>query len=361
MNSKATRPNILALATASLKPEQLPAARSALYPRVDYIELQQLVDMDVLNYSIYEHNRLGGFLREVETKIRSDLYLTLIGLLRKRSHQLVFTMSERAGIPFAFLQQFLPDRKPLVSMFTSWSWRQEKAIKSLDLFSVMDLVIVKCQAMQKNFLELDAPRERIRVIPFGIDHHFFSPVAAAEQLNNFVVTTGEIRTRDYATLFKAVAELPIKLLAAASGSWYAREKYTTLETPVPENVVLSSRLSPVELRAAYAQSSFVVVPLFDALHSAGATAVLEAMSMARAVIVSRSSGILDYVIDGQTGILVSPGNAEEMREAVIHLISHPEEARRLGQNARRRIEEELNIDIYVRQIADTLKEYIGRP
>ncbi|MEW6083932.1 MAG: glycosyltransferase family 4 protein [Chloroflexota bacterium] len=359
MNSKATQ-SILALATASLKSGQNPATRSSIYPRVDYIELQQIIDMDVLNYSIYEQNRFGGLLRRVETNIRSDLYLTLIGLLHKRSHRLVFTMSERAGIPFAFLQQYFPGRKPLVSMFTSWSWRQEKAITSFNLFSAMDLIIVKCQAMQQNFLSLKAPPERIRVIPFGIDHHFFSPIKDVEQLNNFVMTTGEIRTRDYATLFKAVAELPIKIFAAATGSWYAREKHTSLEMPVPDNVILSHRLSPAELRTAYAQSSFVVVPLYDAPHSAGATTVLEAMSMGRAVIVSRSSGILDYVIDGQTGILVSPGNVEEMREVIAHLISHPEEARRLGQNARRRIEAELNIDVYVKQIADTLKEYISR-
>lgn len=359
MNSKTTS-SILALATASLKSGQNPATRNSGYPRVDYIELQQLIDMEVLNYSVYEHNRLGTFLRRVETNIRSDLYLTLMGLLQKRSHQLVFTMSERAGIPFAFLQQFYPDKKPLVAMFTSWSWRQEKAITSLDLFSAMDLIIVKCRAMHRNFLKLKAPPERIRVIPFGIDHHFFSPVKEVDQLNNFVLTTGEIRTRDYATLFKAVAELPIKVFAAASGSWYAREKNTNLEIPKPVNVVLSHRLSPAELRAAYAQSSFVVVPLYDAPHSAGATTVLEAMAMGRAVIVSRSSGILDYVIDGQTGILVSPGNVEEMREVIAHLLSHPEEAQRLGQNARQRIEAELNIDVYVKQIATTLKEHLSR-
>lgn len=76
--------------------------------------------------------------------------------------------------------------------------------------------------------------------------------------------------------------------------------------------------------------------------------------MGRAVIAFRSRGILDYIIDGETGILVDPGDVLAMRQAIEYLLAHPEEAERLGQNARQRVEEELNLEAYVCKIADLL-------
>jgi glycosyltransferase involved in cell wall biosynthesis len=231
-------------------------------------------------------------------------------------------------------------------------------ITGLNLFSAMDIIVVKCKSLKAHFVTLGGPADRIHVIPFGIDHRFFSPLADIEPQSGFAMSLGEIRTRDYATLFKAVNGLPIKLLVAASGSWYAREKNTNLPMRVPENITVSGGLSRAELKRLYAQSQFVVLPIHDSTFSAGATAILEAMCMGRAVIVTRSRGILDYVIDGQTGILVDPGNAAAMREAIQDLLAHPEEARRLGRNARQRVEEELNLDMYVERIANIVSAHL---
>jgi glycosyltransferase involved in cell wall biosynthesis len=119
---------------------------------------------------------------------------------------------------------------------------------------------------------------------------------------------------------------------------------------------MTKHLSQSELRKLYAASQFVVLPIRDLVYSAGATAALEAGSMARAVIAFRSKGITDYVIDGETGILVEPGNVEALREAIRYLLANPREARRLGDNARQRILQELNLETYVGQIAELLSE-----
>jgi glycosyltransferase involved in cell wall biosynthesis len=349
---------ILVLATAGLKPDQLADTDHVRYPRVDYIELERHLDINVLDYTAYDRTPLGEFFRRLEIQLRSDLYLTMSGLLRRHRYHLIFAMSERAGIPFAALNRVVPNRKPLVSMFTCWSSRQESTITRLNLFSAMDTIVVKCQSLKDHFLELGAPAERVHVIPFGLDHHFFSPLADVEQQAGFAMSLGETRTRDYATLFQAVDGLPLKLLVAASGSWYAREKNADLQTTVPDNVTIARGFSRAELKKLYAQSQFIVLPLPDVLFSAGATAILEAMCLGRAVIVTRSRGILDYVTDGETAILVSPGDVVEMREAIQDLLAHPEKARRLGQNARQRIDDGLNLDVYVERIAGLLRAHL---
>lgn len=349
---------ILALATAGLKPDQLADTEHIHYPRVDYIELQRFIDIDVLDYTAYNRTRLGGIFRRLETQLRSDLYLTMLGLLKRHRYRLVFTMSERAGIPFATSNRSFCGRKLLVSRFTAWSQRQESLITKLNLFSAMDTIVVECQSMKRHFVKLGMPAEQIHVIPYGVDHHFFSPLVNVEQQAGFVTSLGEIRGRDYATLFQAVDGLAMKLLVAASGSWYAREKNTNLNTTIPENVTIAKRFSRAELKKLYAQSQFIVLPLYDVPFSAGATAILETMCMGRAVIATRSRGILDYVVDGETGILVNPGDVAAMREAIQYLLAHPEKARRMGQNARQRVDEELNLDVYVERLANVLHAHL---
>jgi glycosyltransferase involved in cell wall biosynthesis len=350
---------ILALATAGLKPEHREDAAHHHHPRVDYLELKRYLDLDVLDYSVYDQNRLGGFLRRLETYLRSDLYLTWLGLLHKGRYRMVFAMSERAGIPFAGLKRAFQVREPLVSMFTCWSSRQERAITRFSLFEMMDDIIVKTHSLKRHFVHLGAPAECIHVIPLGLDHHFYAPMQGVEQQNGLVFSLGEPRNRDYGTLFKAVDGLPLKLLVAAAGSWYAREKSKGAVGTLPSNVTLSRRVSRAALRGLYAQAQFVVLPLHHELASAGATAVLEAMSMGRAVITTRSPGILDYVEDGETAILVDPGDAAGLREAIRDLLAHPAEAKRIGSNARQRIEADLNLDRYVEQVANVLKKHVS--
>jgi glycosyltransferase involved in cell wall biosynthesis len=144
------------------------------------------------------------------------------------------------------------------------------------------------------------------------------------------------------------------LEVAGFGHWYAREKNNSQDGIIPENVTMLKHLPQRELRNKYASSQFVVIPVHDLVYSAGATASMEAGSMARAVIAFRSRGIADYIIDGETGILVEPGNDQAMREAIQYLLANPKEAKRLGENARQRILDELNLENYVENIIDVL-------
>jgi len=173
-----------------------------------------------------------------------------------------------------------------------------------------------------------------------------------------IVSLGETRSRDYAMLFEAVDGLPLTLKVAASGSWYARERNTRVAAVIPENVKLTRHMSYMELKQWYTQAQFVVLPVHNLIYSAGATAALEAACMGRAVIATRSPGIADFVIDGETGLLVNHGDVAGMRAAIQDLLAHPVEAQRLGQNARRRVEDELNLDIYVKRIAELLQTLV---
>jgi glycosyltransferase involved in cell wall biosynthesis len=345
---------ILSVATAAVLTDQSAEVNPLRFPRVDYIELERLLDVETIDYSAYDDSLAGRFFRRLETQLRSDLYMATISWWKSRNHPVVFAWSERAGIPFATYKRFMRSNNRFVTMFQCWSERQELAVTKLNLFSSMDEIIVHCTSMKENFVRLGAPEEKVKLIHYSIDQSFFSPFADSEQQKNKIMSIGEPRSRLYPSLFQAVDGLSVDLMVAGYGHWYAREKNGSLKGTIPENVSMTKHLSQSDLRSLYASSQFVVLPIRDLIYSAGATATLEAGSMARAVIAYRSRGIADYIIDGETGILVEPGSVPAMREAIQFLLTNPKEARRMGQNARQRIVEKLNLETYVSNIADVL-------
>jgi glycosyltransferase involved in cell wall biosynthesis len=61
---------------------------------------------------------------------------------------------------------------------------------------------------------------------------------------------------------------------------------------------------------------------------------LEAMALGKPVIGCKGEGIEDFVVDGETGLLVEPKNPDQLADAMEFLICNPEKARTMGENAR---------------------------
>jgi starch synthase len=66
---------------------------------------------------------------------------------------------------------------------------------------------------------------------------------------------------------------------------------------------------------------------------------LQAAHLARSVVASRVDGLLEVVVDGETGLLVEPEDAEALAGAIARLLAEPELARRMGQAGRQRAQE----------------------
>ena len=76
----------------------------------------------------------------------------------------------------------------------------------------------------------------------------------------------------------------------------------------------------------------------------GPLALKEAMAMARPVIASRVGGIPEVVTDAVTGLLVEPGDASQLFDALATLVAEPERARALGRAARDQVLAEYDWD-----------------
>jgi len=294
----------------------------------------------------------------METQLRSDPYLAWQVLRRTPRYPRTLCMSERVGIPLAALRRAGLYRSRMAVLFQAWSHRQEAVVTRLGLFRTIDWIGVNCSALREHFVALGAPPDRVHLMRWAVDHVFFAPASDGEA-GSFAFTLGEVRGRDYGGLFRAVDGLPIELRVLPSGYAGAREKDRAAFERVPANVSILPRVSTTQLRDLYAQARFVVLPVHDVIYPAGVTAALEAMCMARAVIATRSRGLNDYLIDGETCLLVEPKDPGALRAAICRLAADPALARRLGANGRARVEAEFNQRTYINQLAGLVHGWIA--
>jgi glycosyltransferase involved in cell wall biosynthesis len=104
---------------------------------------------------------------------------------------------------------------------------------------------------------------------------------------------------------------------------------------LPGRVEWSRTLSAEEVVVALDAATLLVLPS----RSEGmGRVVVEAACRGRAVVGSRVGGIPDVVADGETGLLVPPGDATALAEALARVLSDRELAERLGAEGRTRVE-----------------------
>jgi len=98
--------------------------------------------------------------------------------------------------------------------------------------------------------------------------------------------------------------------------------------------------------------------VFPSLYEAAGIALLEAMACALPVVASRTGGIPEVVEDGVSGILVAPGDADDLARALAALERDPERRRRLGLAARARAEA-FDVSATVRALEGLYEEVAG--
>lgn len=192
----------------------------------------------------------------------------------------------------------------------------------------------------------------IAVIPQGVDTRFYDPSkAAVPKSPPFILSVG-IEMRNYDLLFDAVRSLGIDVMLKASSAWMASGRSPL--TSIPPNVhIITERLSYIELRNLYAGATLVVVPLHETPQAAGITTILEAMAMNRLVIATRSAGLPDLLIVGQTGVIVEP-MANTLTHSIAEMLTQQEQRETLESNASQDVTSNVTIEHHARQVADFL-------
>jgi len=137
--------------------------------------------------------------------------------------------------------------------------------------------------------------------------------------------------RDYAFLCSAFSHLPYHLIIATD----------LAVRDIPGNVEVLRDCFGDDMLSCMSGAFCVIIPLEDQQVSSGQLVALQAMQMGKPVIITRSSGIADYIEDGVTGLLMD--NTEESLARDLLKLSDTAEYDRIAQNAARFVRENCSV------------------
>jgi len=149
----------------------------------------------------------------------------------------------------------------------------------------------------------------------------------------FVGAFGRYKGLD--VLLRAYAELadapPLVIIG------YQTSEYPIRTAAFPPNVVVLRDWPHEAVMQAWRRCLFGLVP--STWSDPCPTVAMEAMASGRPLIATRMGGLTDLVIDGQTGLLVPPGDHSALRQAMADLLADPQLRARMGQAGMRKLAE----------------------
>jgi glycosyltransferase involved in cell wall biosynthesis len=89
-------------------------------------------------------------------------------------------------------------------------------------------------------------------------------------------------------------------------------------------------------------------------------ALILAMGASRPVVATRLAGIPEVVTDGESGLLVEPGDATALGAALARLCSDPSLRARLGTRARAAVRDRFGADAYSAAVIGIYEEFLAR-
>ena len=200
----------------------------------------------------------------------------------------------------------------------------------------------------------------------AIDVEFFRPTNVARSPNSIVTVSRLSPEKGLIDLIRAchiLNQRQREYHCTIIGDGPEKHKYECLieELHIP-NIHFAGFLPQDQVRELLQAAAVFVLPSVidsDGLGDILPNGVKEAMAMQVPVITSNMRGIEELVVDGLSGILVSPGDPPAIADAIERIFNQPDLRRRMGEEGRRTIEQDFNIKTEVGKIEKVFIEAIS--
>jgi glycosyltransferase involved in cell wall biosynthesis len=312
--------------------------------------------------------------------------LKLCRLLRKIQPVLIQTHTPKAGL-LGMIAATLTGVKVRVYTVNGLVWINTKgwqrrlltATEKLSSTLATNIIAVSESMRQIMINERICPSFKIRVLgagaSHGVDTHLFDPKADPGRREamrarlhipveaQIIVFVGRLnQDKGIEELAEAWNELNKKhpeLYLVLCGKW---EQKSAVRSQVQSELQQSSRvriisLPPAEMPPLYAAADLCVLP---SKREGLPNVALEAGAMERAIVATRIPGCVDVIIDGVTGILVSPDSVTELTVALQRLLEDEALRIQMGQAARARIEKNFTETSVSQKLEAEYRRLLGR-
>lgn len=191
---------------------------------------------------------------------------------------------------------------------------------------------------------------RAQVISNGVDTARFTPPAVRCPAPPFIVSfVGRLSSEKGVEVLLAAARrlagrTDLRLLMAGDGSLRPPVEEAVRDPAIPlQYLGFQEDVLPV-----YHGSQAVLVP---SLSEGQGLSALEAMACGLPVIASRVGGLPEVVVEGETGVLIPPGDADALAKTLDAMAAEPDRAWQMGQAGRKRVEARFSLDRMLDRLA----------
>ena len=338
------------------------SAATELGAQVNLISNDYIAGLDEKELTLVDPEPVGT------TRAAFDLRNNLIfsaGALREIERVPVDLIYQRYGrFTWAGVENSLRTGAPLFLEYNGsevWigkHWDMSGMIPLLERFERLNLdaaarIFVVSEVERRNLLRNGIADEKIVVNPNGVDTEKFRPdiggavvrrelgVSEDEALAGFVGTFGP--WHGVLTLAEAIALLPddcgVRFLLVGAGRLRDEVERMVRSAGKAERVIFAGHVEHERVPALLDACDILLsphVPLEDGSEFFGSpTKLFEYMAMGKGIIASRLGQIGEVLVDSETALLVDPGDADQLADAILRLGGSRELRQSLGAAARR--------------------------
>jgi glycosyltransferase involved in cell wall biosynthesis len=296
------------------------------------------------------YRQLPKFARDLSLLLRNE-GIDLVHLNNSITRNHAWMMGARlAGVPCITHERGI---NPSYSAMSRWLGRGLKA------------VICISDAVRQNFVDRGVTGLRLTKIYNGLDPSQLVVHRSPESIRSIfgigrerrlVLMLGNIKewkgqesvVRAMAAVRNAIPDaLCLFVGDTAASDQYYRDRLNKLvkELKLGEHVLFTGYQSHV---GDFINASDVVVHASVNPEPFGRV-LIEAMALRKPVVGANAGAVPEIIRDEETGILFPPNDAEQLGAAIIRLLSHPHEARSMGDAGRARLESTFHIDNNTRE------------
>ena len=224
------------------------------------------------------------------------------------------------------------------------------------------LVAIRPELAAGLVAELGVPESRIAVIPPGIA---LPDEPIREQAEGRVPVIGAGGPLDEMSGLMVFLEAARRILASGRDAEFVIAGHGTTHGELrrrAQALKIADRVTVAEFPSVGAEY-WAVLDLFcqpSVAANAGVT-LLQAMAHAVPCIATSVAGLSGLIEPGTSGLIIPPGDPESLGDAIVQMLDRPGEARRMGLDARRRVQECFDPEVEADRLVALYRDLVATP